>query len=289
MTPNRRGLTLVELMISLVMSAIIGSALLTMMLGLSRFTERSEGLRGARRAGRTAINVLVSELRMVDPAWGVESASATSVTLRVPYALGLVCSSTTSLQTLMLLPADSLALARPGLSGYAARGSDGTMSTVTASLTVAWPGSTPSACTSAGIQTISAPSSAPNAKTRPMTLGSAGLAVLPTGTPVLLFRRVRFYFGASAQSGLTGRTALWRDDLDDGMAATELAGPFDASAAFRFYNLAATTAQVAVPTLTDIRGFELFLPGESDRTSRRQAAPEQADMTTAVFFTNRKS
>ncbi len=293
MTPNvtdrRRGLTLVELLISLVMTAIVGSSLISMMLAMSRFTERTEGLRGARRAGRAAVNALVSNLRMVDPAWGVEAASASSVTLRIPYAIGLVCSSTASLQTAMLLPVDSVVLARPGLSGYAARGTDGSMTVVTATLTVSWPGSTPAACTSAGIQSIAAPSNAPNAKTRPLTLGTAGMTVLPTGTPILLFRRVRFYFGASAQAGLSGRTALWRDDLDDGLAANELAGPFDASAAFRFYNLAATTAQTTVPTLTDIRGLEFFLPGESDRTARRQASPEQADMTTSVFFANRKN
>lgn len=286
---SRRGVTLVELLVAVTIASILGGALMSLMLSMNRFEERQEGMRGARRAARGAITAMVDEMRMIDPEWGVESASASSITLRIPFALGLACSSTASLQTLMLLPVDSVALVQPGLSGYAYRGTGGAMTPVTTALTVAYPSSVPSACTSAGIQSITAPASAPNARTRPVTLAGSGFTVLSTGTPVLLYRRVRFYFGASGQAGLSGRTALWRDRLDDATGAEELAGPFDASAAFRFYNLAATVAQTPVPTLTDIRGFEFFLPGESDRTARLRSAPEQADMTTSVFFVNRRN
>ncbi len=288
-TSSRRGVTLIELLVAITIATILGSALMSLMLSMNRFEERQEGLRGARRAGRGAILAMVDEFRMLDPDWGIESASGTSITVRLPYALGLVCSSTSSLQTLMLLPVDSVALAQPGLSGYASRGSGGTMTPVTTTLSLTYQATTPSACTSAGIQTITAPASSPNARTRPVTLAGSGMTVLAVGTPVLLFRRARYYFGASAQTGLSGRTALWRDWLDDASGAEELAGPFDASAAFRFYDLDGTTAQTTVPTLTDIHGFELFLPGESDRTARQQGAPEQADMTTSVFFANRRS
>ena len=106
---------------------------------------------------------------------------------------------------------------------------------------------------------------------------------------MMLYRRVRYYFGASAQTGIAGRNALWRDWLDDAAGAEELAGPFDASAAFRFYNTSAITAQTAVPSpLTNVYGIELFLPGESDRTARTRSAPEQANLTTSVFFMNRR-
>lgn len=285
---TRRGVTLVELLIAMIIASILGGALMSLMMSMSRFQEREEGLRSARRAGRGAINTLVSELRMVDPEWGVESASASSVTVRVPYAMGLVCSSTAALQTVMLFPVDSVALAQPGLSGFAARAAGGAMTPYPATLTVAFPGAVPGDCTTAGIQSIPASANAPNSASRPLTLAGAGLPVVATGTPLLLYRRVRYYFGASAQAGISGRTALWRDFLDDAAGPVELAGPFDASAAFRFYNLAATTAQTAVPTLTDTRGLEFFLPGESDRTGRERSGPEQADMTTSVFFVNRR-
>lgn len=285
----RRGVTLIELLIAMVVTSILGGALLTLMMAMNRFEEREEGLRGARRAGRAAINSLASDLRMVDPEWGIEAASATSITLRIPYAMGLVCSSTVILHTLMLFPVDSVALAQPGLSGFAARGSGGVMTPYSTSLTVAYPGSTPAACTTAGIQTIAAGSGEPNARTRPITLGGLALTVLPAGTPVMLYRRVRYYFGASAQTGIAGRTALWRDWLDDGAGAQELAGPFDASAAFRFYDLSATTATTGVPSpLSNTYGIELFLPGESDRTARTRSGPEQSNLTTSVFFMNRR-
>lgn len=287
-TASRRGVTLVELLIAMIIAAILGGALMSLLMSMSRFEEREEGLRSARRAGRSAINTLVSELRMVDPEWGIESASATSVTVRVPHAMGLVCSSTAVLETLLLLPVDSVVLAQPGLSGFAARGAGGAMSPTTTSLTLAFPGSVPGDCAAAGIQAIAAPVSAPNAGSRAVTLAGVGLPVLSAGTPVMLFRRVRYYFGASAQAGITGRTALWRDFLDDAAGPEELAGPFDAGAAFRFYDLAATTAQAAVPPLADVRGLEFYLPGESDRTARQRTGPEQADMTTSVFFVNRR-
>ena len=286
---SRRGVTLIELLIAMTVASILGGALLTLMMAMNRFEEREEGLRGARRAGRSAVNSLASDLRMVDPEWGIEAASASSITLRIPYAMGLVCSSTVILHTIMLLPVDSVAMAQPGLSGFAARGTGGTMTPYTTTLALSYPGSTPTACTTAGIQSITAATSEPNARTRPITLGGLALTVLPAGTPVMLYRRVRYYFGASAITALSGRTALWRDWLDDGAGAQELAGPFDATAAFRFYNLSATTAQTAVPSpLTNTYGIELFLPGESDRTARKRTGPEQSNLTTSVFFTNRR-
>ena len=286
---SRRGVTLIELLIAMIVASILGGALLTLMMAMNRFEEREEGLRGARRAGRSAVNSLAADLRMVDPEWGIEAATATSVTLRIPYALGLICSSTSTVHTVMLLPVDSVALVQPGISGFASRGSDGAITATTTSVTVAFAGSVPAACTTAGIQSISAGAGETNAITRPTTLTGTGFTVLTAGTPVLLYRRVRYYFGTSGQSGLTGRTALWRDWLDDGAGATELAGPYDATAAFRFYNTSATTAQTAVPSpLTNIYGIELFLPGESDRTARKRTAPEQANLTTSVFFMNRR-
>lgn len=286
---SRRGVTLIELLIAMIVASILGGALLTLMMAMNRFEEREEGLRDARRAGRSAVNSLASDLRMIDPEWGIEAASATSITLRIPYAMGLLCSSTATVQTVMLFPVDSVALVLPGISGFASRASTGTVTATTTTLTVAYPGTVPAACTTAGIQSITAASSEPNARSRATTLTGSGFTVLTAGTPMMLYRRVRYYFGNSGLTGLSGRTALWRDWLDDGAGAQELAGPFDASAAFRFYNTSATTAQTAVPSpLGNTYGIELFLPGESDRTARKRTGPEQSNLTTSVFFMNRR-
>lgn len=287
---HRRGVTLVELLIGIIVASILGAGVLSLMLSSNRFEERTESLRSARRVSRAAINALATDLRMTDPAWGIEAASATSLTVRVPYAMGVVCSSTVLAQVVALLPVDSVAFAAPGYSGFAARGA-GATSTVHAGGVLTAAGSWPATCTAAGIQAIPATASAPNAGSRAVTIALSGAGVgtpLAVGSVVTLYRRTRYYFGASGQAGLSGRTALWRHHLDGGGGAVELAAPFDPTAAFRFYPLNAVTAQDAVPApLTDLRGIELFLPGESDRTARRRAAPEQADLRTAIFFVNR--
>lgn len=289
MRTDRRGLTLIELLITILVAGILAAGVTSLLLSSNRFEEKTESLRAARRVSRAGVAALSNDLRMVDPAWGIEAASASSITLRVPYATGLVCTPSVFAQTIAILPVDSVVLATPGYSGLAVRLTDGSWSHATNGV-LTESGSWPNACTTAGIQQITAPSSAPNQRTRAYTVGLGSVigSPLTVGSVVVLYRRTRFYFGVSAQAGLTGRMALWRQYLDSGTGAVELAAPFDATAAFRFYDLAATTAQDAVPSpLSNMRGVELFLPGESDRTARQRTAPEQADLRTAVFFVNR--
>jgi hypothetical protein len=41
--------------------------------------------------------------------------------------------------------------------------------------------------------------------------------------------------------------------------------------------------------LSTMRGLLLFLPGESENTARTRTKPEEADLTTAVYFFNSSS
>jgi len=124
-----------------------------------------------------------------------------------------------------------------------------------------------------------------------VNLAHAG--TLPTAQPngalvgsiVFLYRRVRYQFKNSTV--LPGRTGLFRATLDGGAPEEELAAPFAATARVNFYVLNTTAPQAAVPTLGDIRGFELVLDGMSDRTPQGSAAPKTASITTSVFFENR--
>lgn len=296
MITSRRGVTIIELLIAMIIAAILGAATLTLMMSQGRFVERVEGQRAGRRVGRSAVTVLANDLRMVDPDWGIEAASASSITVKVPYALGVVCASTASLQTILLLPVDSVVFFAAGYSGYATRGNTGVYTPVLGGTVTEVLTSTTCTAGTSNAFAITAPSGIPNEKTRQITINtSSGTTPSPVtpvavGTPVMLFRRTQYYFGTSNQTGLSGRTALWRNVLNSGNAAQELAAPFDVSAAFRFFNQAATVSQAAVPAdLTDIKGFELFLPGESEKTARKAGAPEQADFTTAIFLVNRAS
>ena len=285
---RRRGVSLLELLIATTMSICIGAAAASLLSTSTRFAERNEAQRAARLTARSAINVLVNDLRLIDPAWGVELASAQSVQVKAPYALAVVC-DTNAKVTLAILPADSAAFFVPGYSGFGWRSTDGTY-TVLAGGTFVSLAAAPASCAAAGIQAFAPPIGTPNEKTRYAAISATARTGIRIGAVVMLYRRVRFFFAPSAQPGLTGRIALWRDYLDDGATPVELVGPFDASAAFGFYVPGASAPQPTAPAaLSTIRGFQLHLPGQSDNTPRQRRAPETADLTTSVFFINTAS
>ena len=72
----RRGFTLVELLLSLIVTAIVGAALVRMVLGQAKFMDQQEAWRGARAVARGGVNRLVSDLRMVEATNGVSAAVA---------------------------------------------------------------------------------------------------------------------------------------------------------------------------------------------------------------------
>lgn len=275
---NRRGLTLVELLIGMVVTAIVGGALVRMIMGEMRSVENGEAWRVSRSVARSSVNRLTSDIRMLEAGGGVESAAAggQDITLRVPYAFGIVCSTTGSATTVSLAPVDSAMYAAPGFSGFAWRDTTtGGYTYVTSGATV---GSGTSAnCTSAGVTTLTGG--------RVVQLGGSVPTTLPAGSLVFLFRRIRYQFKASTM--IPGRIGLWRTALDGG-TAEEIAAPFASTARVRFYVLDGTTAQDAVPgSLSDIRGLELELDGASEVTPRTDSAPKVTSATTSVFFYNR--
>jgi prepilin-type N-terminal cleavage/methylation domain-containing protein len=285
---SRRGMTLIELLIAMIVASIVGAATLSLMMTQLRFAERTEADRSGLRVGRSALNALITDMRMVDPMWGIEDATPTSVTLRVPYALGLMCQSTETKQTILLLPVDSVAFYQPGYSGYATRGGTGVY-TWNDGGTVAEV-ATSNTCTGSPSNAygITAPASAPNQKTRQIEITTTEVVPVAVGTPVMLFRRTRFFFAPSELAGLEGRTALWREWLDVDGSAVELAAPFGDDAAFRFFERDSTDATDDPPAdLTTLIGLELYLPGQSEHTPRMRNAPVQSDLRTQVFFVNR--
>jgi prepilin-type N-terminal cleavage/methylation domain-containing protein len=97
---RRRGYSLVELLISMAMLGIIGSALAQIMMGQQRFYQRTVEQMAVRRELRTSINLLPAELRGLASAGGdLVDFNATSVTFRSTLGVSLVCakSSTTSI------------------------------------------------------------------------------------------------------------------------------------------------------------------------------------------------
>jgi hypothetical protein len=222
------------------------------------------------------MNMIVSELRMLEQGGGVISATNTRITVRAPYAMGIVCGNSTNV-TVSRLPADSFMVANAGPSGYAFRAANGSYTYVVGAPTITNAGA--SVCSAASVTVV----------TEGTNGGAIQIAGTPTpapdiGTPLFLYQDITYEFKNSVN--FPGRRALWRR-IDAVPLDEELVAPFDTAAKFRFYVSDAATAQTAVPgSLNTITGLELTLDGLSDRPDRngnRQRVP----LTTSVFFKNR--
>ena len=275
---TRRGFTLVELLVGTVVLGIIGAALTKLFLSQSRFYDQETQRRRARLVSRMAINAALSDLRMVEATGSVVSATSTQVTVRVPYAIGIVCANTAAQTTVSLWPVDSTVYATAGFSGYAWRDSLGVVTYVEAGASVVV--GSAGLCTGANVTVLPQGRVVSVQPPLPQTLP----AVTAVGTPVFLYQRLTYEFKASV--ALPGRTALWRTAAATGQA-DELVAPFDPAAKFRFFVVGSDTAQAAVPNpLSNMRGLELNLTSQSDRAAEGTAAPMQAQAVTAVFFNN---
>jgi Tfp pilus assembly protein PilX len=274
----RVGMGIPELLVAMVVMGIIGIAAIKTFLSQTRFADMQLKRRMARSVSRAPINLLLSEIRMADNVGGVAAASAasgaSSITVRVPIGMGLVCGTAGGATVLSMTPADSVALAGASLSGYAYRGANGAYYYTEGAMTVTSTGA--ATCAGANITTL------PGGRVVSVTPLFPGPATI--GTPAFLYQRVRFSFAASTI--LPGRRGLWRT-LEATGATEELAAPFDSVSRFRFYRNSNDTADVAVPPLNEISGVELVLTGASEQPRYGRTVPETSLLRTAVFFVNR--
>lgn len=275
----RRGFTLIELIVGLLILGVVAILFTRLLVAQGRFFDKQSKSSAARSVSRGALNRVVSDLRMVEAGGGVVAASPTLITVRAPYAMGVVCATVSAVTTVTLLPVDSVMYARPDFYGYAWRGATtGAYNYVEsgASLSIG----TPSVCTSASITTLT------NGKV--VALSPALPPAATFGTPVLLFRRISYEFKASAL--IPGRTGLWRTTINPNGSQTseELIAPFASTASFKFFVVGSPSAQAAPPaTLSELRGFELHLDGMSESPAAGRAVEESAPFVTAVYFKNR--
>jgi prepilin-type N-terminal cleavage/methylation domain-containing protein len=291
----RKGFTLVELLLSLIVTAIVGAALIRMVLGQAQFMDQQEAWRAARSVSRSGINRLLSDLRAVEALGGVEAADAggQDITIRVPYAFGVICRTAANLTTVSLLPVDATMFAGLGYSGFAWRSAAGVYTYVPGTALPVIPG-TVNDCNNAlpagyGVTTLGSINGSPAGQVANLTHAAA----LPTAPPngalvgsiVFMYRRVRYEFKDSAI--LPGRVGLWRTLVSNG-DTEELAAPFANTARFNFYRLNNAAPQMATPAqLDEIRGLELVLDGMSERAPSGTTAPKTTNVRTSVFFENR--
>ena len=274
----RAGAGIAELIVALVLMGILGLAATKAFVSQARFTDQESKLRFARAVTRGSVTLLMAEARMVQTDTGVVAASsasgASSITLRVPVAMGLVCGAVAGGTVLSMMPTDSVMLATAALSGYAYRTSTGVLKYPVGSTTVLSSGA--GVCTAANVTTV--------ANGRVITVSPAFPAGVAVATPAFLYQRVKYWFGNSG--AMPGRNGLWRT-LEATNTSEEIVAPFDTTSRFRFYRNNNDTSDVTVPPLTEIRGIELVLTGTSERNRYGRTTPEKSTIRTAVFFVNR--
>jgi hypothetical protein len=264
-----------------------------MLVAQGRFFNSQYGQRTARSVSRGPMNILVSELRMVQDNGGVAAAAADGkrVRLKVPYRFGIVCGPVTGATVATMLPVDSSVAAT--YAGWAWRAVDGTYSELPASdplgadslrdvTGLAGEG----ACTARRIHktTITLRDGATRTG---RVLELRPPAAVPEVAPVFLWQYVAFEFKAS--TAVPGTVGLYRVQADGTPATqeTEVMAPFDTSARFRFFVPGRDTSLVEVPgALADIRGLDLVLTGAAATATPSATARAVSRVTTAVFFKN---
>ena len=280
----RRGFTLVELLVGVVIFAIIGALMTKLISTQGRYYDRQGMSNAARNVSRSSLNRIISDFRMIEASGGVVAASPTSLTIKIPYAIGIECGDDAGSPVyshLTLLPVDSETYVLSSFYGYAWR------SATTGVYTYVEAGAIESDAGSAAVCTGVAVTTVPGGrvvKVTPNLPVGAGL-----GTPVFLYSKVRYEFKAS--TAIPGKLGLYRTVISQagGETTEELVAPFANTAKWRFFTLnGGSVAQDAAPAdLTTLRGLELHLDGTSESIAATKLAPETAPFTTAVFFKNR--
>jgi hypothetical protein len=124
------------------------------------------------------------------------------------------------------------------------------------------------------------------------SMGTSGgySGLVPTvGMNVILLQRVRYTFEPSdALATMVPRPmALYREVI--GGTREELAAPFDGTARFRFYVIGSDVPQDAVPSpITMTRGIEVHLDGMSETVPQGSTTNKRIQLTTSIFFKNRR-
>ena len=289
-TRSRRGFSLVEIITALTILAVIGGAMTKMMLAQTRGYQYDNGARRSRTVARSAMNIMITDLRMTQDNGGVAYLDATNhrrVDVRVPVAFGVVCEVTAGTVAMALTPVDSFQLATIKYGGYGIRNS---VTGIYANVNGGTLSSTDvSKCHGGGVSIY--------ADTITMG-GRTGAVVQVTGAPpagttvgsmAMIWQQVRYSFDSS--KAFANRAGLYRIVGDATSAdTTELIAPFSWSARFSYFTNPAqpkdTATNTAPADYNQVRGLKILLAAEAADTVPGYTGPKKSPLTTAVFFKN---
>ncbi len=272
---KRGGFTLIELIVTMVVVAILGTIFARMLVQDSRFVSKLEAMVEARQTARAALTTISVETRMVS-AGGVTEATPTRVGVIVPFAWGVACGRDGSATVGSLIPTDSMMFA----------------SSFTNTSSINW-------INAAGLYVSLPPSTAPALSTNVAACTDLADTVraLPGGQlvaipmPDLMPPGSVFYLGESvsyefkASTLIPSRWGLWRQD--GAGVWDELLAPFDTSSGFAYYVGMNDTVNTNPPGVPSISGVELRLVGESQLNPEGLSAPEEFQLETRITFLNR--
>ena len=239
---NEGGFTLVEALVALTISGILATGLISLLIGQSRFYDRTDDQLNAEQVAQATFDLVSAELRMAS-AKDLLAATADSVRIRFALSLSLVCDSTGSDEAVVYvfdrttnagLSGSFVGIAVSGPYEETFEYADGWNPVPTAT------GSGPkSDCTASG-----APGSAPDSDyLRISGWGAQFTGGLPErGALVRGYGSLTYRFAAS--TFFTANTALWR-------GTQELVGPFDNTAAFSYVMADGTVRSAVAGTSLD--------------------------------------
>ena len=285
MMRNRRGYSLAELLVAVVLLGILGGALSRLVVDQMRFFDNVQVARSARSAARNSMNVMLSELRMVQDSGGVTNIDPNnkSITVLVPYNFGVFCGTASGVSTVNMLPVDSIVLAEARYAGYGWRGTDGRYRVTEETTAPTVPGTT-ARCTGTG--TGEAGMSMVTINSRAGYIANLSSTLIPTttavGSPVMFLQKITYSFAASSM--YPGKMGLWRSV--QGGVTEELMAPFASTARFRYYQAGDDTSRTTPPAYSDIRGIAVVMTAEGGRKPAGRTNDTQSRMMTSIWFKN---
>ena len=285
---RRRGFTLTELLVAMTIFAILGALFTRALLTQGRFADQQNAARTSRMVARQGMNILESEIRMVQDSGGIDSASTNGKTIRVlvPYRFGLNCGVFGGKTVVSMLPTDSLTLAQARYAGFAWRSQLGRYTTVlpAAPLAADAPATaaTPAQCTGSGAGQAQIATLTLNGRTGAVLDITPAQASAPKGQPVFFFQRITYTFAASTL--FPGQVGLYR--TVQGGSAEEIMAPFDTLARFKYWTQSASASVAAPPALALIRGVDVVFSAQSSYTPMGKTAPTRSTVVASIFFRN---
>jgi prepilin-type N-terminal cleavage/methylation domain-containing protein len=290
---SRRGFSLVEIITALTILAVIGGAMTKMILAQTRGYQYDNGGRRSRTAARSAMNIMITDLRMTQDNGGVSYLDATNhrrLDVRVPVAFGVVCEVTASRVVMVLTPVDSFALASIKYGGYAVRNSTTGIYSYVAGGGIA--SADVSYCHSGGVSIYADTITMGGRQGKVVQVSGTPPAGTVVGSMAMIWQKVEYLFDSSKV--FTKRAGLYRIVSDASTADTsELLAPFSWTARFSYFTnppQAKDTATKTAPSdLNTVRGIKILLAAEASDTVPGYNGPKKSPLTTAVFFKNTRN